>query len=1002
MKPLRIAFSAFGPFPGPHEVDFDRLGHHGLFLITGPTGAGKTTVLDAMVFALYGKGAGVRGKHTERLRSHYASASTPTKVEFEFEIGSKRYLIERSPSYDRPKQRGEGTVAEAESVRLSERSGSSWTAVGTKKKEVDAAVVELIGLDAEQFQQVILLPQGRFAEVLRADSKERLKLLRALFGTKRFEDAVEILRQESARRAEAAKDAGREIDRLFEDVLDDWCEVIAQAGDDAAAALGIEFDEGDNPYGPEEMDAAALEGLSTQADAMVAGLEAATKAANTAYDAAKKIADAAEDLADRWDRRASLLATRDRLAELAEADAARGPELDRAEAANDLVPLVEQAASSRAAEELARDGAASVAAEIAAATGSAAPGDAEGVAGLTDEQRGVEQAAREAIAQFEAAAQARKDERSADDAADGFDREREQLAAEIARVTAELPERRTAAQAAETAAAGIAAAEAEARAANDALTAVNEGITLDRQIEEAGARLAERAAASLAAREVLAATRHRHVSALAASLAADLSPGDACPTCGSTDHPHLATAPADAATADEVDAAQAALDAATAAESDIDRRRSALVATRETKPSAGEIGTANDRATAAARALDAVRDLASDADQRRAAVAAAEQFIAERNPTLVTLAEQAAEARARAGVARKTAEDGEERARAFAPDVTTAQARLAEASALIAALNRYDTLLHEAAKATVLHRGQREVLDAALAKKGFADEDAVTTAALDPEALATERAALAERDTERITVAANLEELGRQPIPDARPELDDLLEARGAAESARDEATEAFGSASSAAKRITDARARLGDRIEQEARAKAEADTAKTVYDVASGNAAPKIALESWVCSAYLERVTRQANLHLDAMTGGQYRMEIGRATDGRKQGGLDLDVFDLHTGASRSVDTLSGGETFMASMALALGLAEVVAGQQNLMLDALFIDEGFGSLDAETLDRATAVLNELQTAGRMVGVITHVTEMQKELPTGIAVTKTEQGSTLTVEYPDA
>ena len=156
------------------------------------------------------------------------------------------------------------------------------------------------------------------------------------------------------------------------------------------------------------------------------------------------------------------------------------------------------------------------------------------------------------------------------------------------------------------------------------------------------------------------------------------------------------------------------------------------------------------------------------------------------------------------------------------------------------------------------------------------------------------------------------------------------------------------------------------------------------------------------MCSAYLERVTRQANLHLDAMTGGQYRMEIGRAADGRKQGGLDLDVFDLHTGASRSVDTLSGGETFMASMALALGLAEVVAGQQNLMLDALFIDEGFGSLDAETLDRATAVLHGLQTAGRMVGVITHVTEMQKELPTGIAVTKTEQGSTLTVEYPDA
>ena len=167
----------------------------------------------------------------------------------------------------------------------------------------------------------------------------------------------------------------------------------------------------------------------------------------------------------------------------------------------------------------------------------------------------------------------------------------------------------------------------------------------------------------------------------------------------------------------------------------------------------------------------------------------------------------------------------------------------------------------------------------------------------------------------------------------------------------RSEAVEALGSASAAAKRITEARKRLGQRIEAEAAARAEADIAKTVYDTASGNAAPRIALEAWVCSAYLERVTLQANHHLDAMTGGQYRLEIGRAADGRRQAGLDLDVFDLHTGAARSVDTLSGGETFMASMALALGLAEVVAGQQNLMLDALFIDEGFGSLDAETLE---------------------------------------------------
>ena len=165
MKPLRISFSAFGPFPGDHEVDFERLGQHGLFLITGPTGAGKTTVLDAVVFALYGKAAGVRAKHPDRLRSDFAAATTVTKVDFEFEVGGRRYRIERSPSYPRPGLK----TPHPTSVAFSTHEGGAWTGISTRRNEVDARVAELIGLDADQFQQVILLPQGRFAEVLRAD-----------------------------------------------------------------------------------------------------------------------------------------------------------------------------------------------------------------------------------------------------------------------------------------------------------------------------------------------------------------------------------------------------------------------------------------------------------------------------------------------------------------------------------------------------------------------------------------------------------------------------------------------------------------------------------------------------------------------------------------------------------------------------------------------------------------------------------------------------------------
>jgi len=1002
MKPITITFSAFGPFPREHSIDFARLGHHGLFLITGPTGAGKTTVLDAMVFALYGEAAGARGKHSDRLRSDFAAPETPTSVTLEFEIRGRRFHIVRTPTYFRPKQRGEGITKETGSVTLSEYDGTGWKPLGTKIREVDALVAELIGLDADQFQQVILLPQGRFAEVLRADSKERLKLLRALFGTGRFLDAVEILRQESNRRTEAVKDARREVDRLFEDVLEDWCEVIAQAGDDAAIELGIEFDEDDNPYAPETMNGEALDALAEQATAMVAGLELAAKTANTAYDAAKRTADEAEATAARWARRAELVGEQTKLAASADADARRGPELERAVAANDLVATIRTTEDARRSEQTARAAADEAASAIAASTGADAVLDAQRVAALIDDQRAIETAARTAIAEFTTAADERAKQRTARDDADRLERDRDQLRAELERVEGELPERRTAAQAAETAASGVAASEAAANAAEDHRAAVDRGITLDRQIAQLDDRIAVSKTETEAAHAALTSARARHISGLAARLASELAPGAECPTCGSTDHPHLAEAPADAASEDDVAGAETTYEGARTAHDDLVRERATLAATRSELPPADALDEATERAATARETLAAQRALAADADTRRGDVAAAERFVADNAPKVLTLTEAAATATAQSDAAGKAADGAEGRANAFSPDVATAEQRLADATATIAALRTYDDRLRDVAEAAAAHAAQRQALDDALSAKGFADDAAATAAAMDPAALAAERTELDERAERRRTIVTLLAELAKEPLPDEQPDPTALIEARDTAEALRDDAVAAHGTANVAATRIAGARARLGGRLAEVDDAIAAAETAKTVYDVASGNAAPKVALESWVCSAYLERVTRQANHHLVAMTGGQYRLEIGRTTDGRKQGGLDLDVFDLHTGATRSVDTLSGGETFMASLSLALGLAEVVAGQQNLMLDALFIDEGFGSLDAETLDRATEVLHGLQTAGRMVGVITHVTEMQRSLPTGLAVTKTEQGSTLTVEYPDA
>ena len=184
MRPIRIAFSAFGPFPGDQEIDFERLGQQGLFLITGPTGAGKTTVLDAMVYALYGEAAGAREGQTGSLRSHFADPSNPTRVIFEFAIGDDVYRIDRSPEQERAAKRGSGTTKQAAEAILQRFSAAKWSAVASGSRDVTKCITELVRLTSAQFQQVILLPQGKFDKVLRSSSKDRLPLLSALFGTK--------------------------------------------------------------------------------------------------------------------------------------------------------------------------------------------------------------------------------------------------------------------------------------------------------------------------------------------------------------------------------------------------------------------------------------------------------------------------------------------------------------------------------------------------------------------------------------------------------------------------------------------------------------------------------------------------------------------------------------------------------------------------------------------------------------------------------------------------
>jgi len=1003
MRPIRITFSAFGPFPGDQEIDFERLGQQGLFLITGPTGAGKTTVLDAMVYALYGEAAGAREGQTGSLRSHFADESDPTRVIFEFAIGDDVYRVERSPEQERAAKRGTGTATQAAEASLQRFEKAKWGAVAAGNRDVTKHITELVRLTSAQFQQVILLPQGKFDKVLRSSSKDRLPLLSALFGTKYLTSAVDRLKREAKDRGIAHSNMKKDLSDAFDDSLEDWRSVITEAGIEAASAAGIEFDDDEAPVGPGEQTRSALEQMSTQAKTLRVKVDSAAASANNAYDSANTAADAATQQAEKWDSRLTLQEESASLAELSKSDKTLAATLKLAESANDLLEQVDTFEEAEGALADSKAQIADLSSEVSGALGGdlpTTPVKARASVKQLEKRLGL---LATAVEEFANAAESREMAESEATQATASRAEVKALTTTRAQTDAGLVSLREELTKVEAAAQALEALKKAADSASDRVESVDKGLTLDNQIVvgEKAEKAATKAVAE--AEAALKDARERHLAGLAARLAADLHDGDACPTCGSTEHPTPAAVPAHAASDEDVERAEAGLKSQQTALTAAVKELSGMRARRSELPTAEELQDAEEKRDSSKAAFDTASAAAGTAETLRSQVAAAVQIIAASTTEMDALNARITAADTTEKMQLAAAKKSHDIAVKTSPDADSAEAEHEVTTDAIELVTAFAELLDEEASNAATVTNLKTALEKALERKGFKDTKSVTAAAMDPGELDEAAAELKEREARRPVVAGILKELAKDKLPDLRPDPTALVEQRDALKVERDERVDAALTAKNASERLNAAPAAFGERLDELARLAASQEIAQTLADVASARRPPNIDLESWVCSAYLHRVVLQANNHLKVMTSGQYILQVGSTSDKRKHGGLDLDVFDSHTGVSRSVNTVSGGETFMASLALALGLAEVVAGQQNMRLDALFVDEGFGSLDTETLERATEVLQGLQTSGRMVGVISHVTEMRASLRTGIAVTKNgEQGSTLKVEYQDA
>jgi exonuclease SbcC len=1031
MRPHRLRVQAFGAFAAAEEISFDDL--EGLFLLHGETGAGKTTLLDAIAFALYGRVPGERGK-TRRLRSDHAAASVQTEVRLEATVGGRRLRITRKPEQERPKKSGTGVTRSQASVLLEEATpADGWEVKSTRSGEADAEIADLMGMSAEQFFQVVLLPQGRFAQFLHADAEARARLLQKLFGTDRFRAVEDWLadrrRVTAAEVAVAVEATGRLLARV-------------------AQAAGAEVPE--PAPAPEPWEAAWAAGLAASAAAERDGAATVVERRRAELDAALGALRAAERLADRQQRR------RDALCRQAELGAA-APEIARlretaaaASRAAEVAPLLDaadraavDASAARKDEEEARDAipdGSGTPRDAAAPALRAAAGEQRARLGLLDALTAV---AQQAADEDENAA-------AAGERAERIDAELEQAGATATEHSQARPQavsaRDIAQQAADAWPAARAAADTARGVADDSAALAAERAGRDRLHEE---HLAARERA-VTCREEASAVREARIDGMRAELAATMTDGSPCPVCGSLDHPDpveptfepvspeqedavTARAELAAAEADEIGRGVAAADARIG---ELARRLAAagfpgaLAAAGNELPSdlvpAGLLSA--PFSADAARLADcaalaaAARAAAADADRREAeadqlkerayAFPGAQRELEELDADIATdrarlaeLTEKRAAARAEAASAATRAEEHRAKVSAqlgTAPDLDTAFAATRQlAEALAAAGDAADETARTRAEEAAAR--ERAVRAATAAGFGADGSEPIATArrAFYDDAWRRDAAdRIARHEAEAEAVATLLADPGLDVEPEPPAPVEERAEAADAARQAHDAALDAHGRIQDRAEQLSLLQPQLEDALAAMEPLTRRAEESRRLADLAAGLGANqyRMTLSSFVLAARLEEVAAAASERLLTMTAGRYSLVHTDARRGGGRAGLGLLACDAWTGVDRDTSTLSGGETFLASLALALGLADVVTAEAaGTPMEALFVDEGFGTLDEDTLDEVMNVLDGLRAGGRIVGIVSHVPELRQRIPAQVYVRKGHHGSHVTV-----
>ena len=912
MRPLKLKLSAFGPYAGTVELDFDSLGSRGLYLITGDTGAGKTTIFDAISFALFGEASG-SNREPSMLRSKYAEAATPTEVDLAFLYAGKTYRVKRNPEYMRPKARGDGYTKQAADAQLYLPDGK----VITKLKDVNTMIRDIIGLDREQFAQVAMIAQGDFLKLLLAGTRERQEIFRSIFSTNCYVTLQNRLKESANTVWKQWNDAGQSIRQYIEGIVcgndSAYLSLVdkAHAGElttaDILLLLEKLLEEDSDAQSVSFRELAAVEAEMDETIALL------TQAAEL-----ERNQKALALCQQQYLEKSSILIRKKAILEEYQL---RQPEQDAlSHAISQLELSLPEYDTLENCRLLLRKQ------------------EAEQKALLADCDR----AGRQRGKLEEEIAIARQ-ERTALEAA-GMDKEKY-----LAQRTRYLDRKSRLEQLLATVRNLNIQKSSLASAQSDYLAASEKAAFLQREYEE---------------------KNRAFLDEQAGILATALVPGTACPVCGSTHHPAPATLAQDAPTEAAVKAARDSAEAA---------RRSAESLSIRAGQLKGSVDTAENAILADFAAL--LEETSMDAGTIKARESLQECITAIGKLEQLIL----------------TAQQNEKRKLAL-------DAMLPEKEAALTAADRQISSSREKIAALTASTQEMAQHAATLAEK--LPYESKTTASGQIRNLRNQLTAMRQAlsaaqddftvcDREVSALNARMEQLqeaiSQAPQVDAAAQTEkrNILAEQKAVISAHQKQIHTRVSVNTTALTNIHAKAAALEELEQ------KLSWLRALSNTANGTVSgkEKIMLETYIQTTYFDRILSRANVRLMKMTGGQYDLKRRRiAQNNVSQSGLELDVIDHYNGTERSVRTLSGGESFKASLALALGLSDEVQMSTGIRVDTLFVDEGFGSLDPESLEQAYRTLAGLTEGNRLVGIISHVSDLKDKIDRQIIVTKDRTG----------